>query len=227
MYKRQPITYRARILVYSNARVDINELDSYESLANEIWKNRILVRSSSNAYNQALMSSIIANSGYDEALNWSKGIVNNFVRNPKGNDRDQVKAIYSGLGDVAIVNSYYIGLLLSSEKEEERKAGESVSVYFPNQRDNQRGTHVNVSGIGITKNAPNKKNAIILMNYLLSEEAQKTYVENSYEYSVNKNIKPSEIVQSWGEFKIDSLDLNSLGLYREDAIEVFEKSGWR
>ena len=195
--------------------------------SDEKWKNRILVRSSSNAYNQALMASVIANNGYDGAKKWSKRIVENLARSPKGNDRDQVKAIYSGLGDVAIVNSYYIGLLLSSKKEEERKAGEAVSVFFPNQSENQRGTHINISGMGITKNAPNLENAIKLMNYLLSEEAQNTYVKNSYEYSVIKSVKPSEIVQKWGDFRIDSLDLNNLGVYREDAIEVFETTGWK
>ena len=222
-----PLTYRARILVYSNDRVNVNDLDSYESLSDEKWKKRILVRSSSNAYNQALMASVIANNGIDGAKKWSQGVVENLARSPKGNDRDQVKAIYSGLGDVAIVNSYYIGLLLSSEKDEERKAGEAVSVFFPNQGENQTGTHINVSGMGITKNAPNPENAIKLINYLLSEEAQKTYVRNSYEYSVNKNVEPSEIVQKWGDFRIDSLDLNNLGVYREDAIEVFETTGWK
>lgn len=222
-----PLTYRARILVYSNDRVDVTELDSYQSLSDEKWKNRILVRSSSNAYNQALMASVIANNGFDGAKKWSQGVVENLARSPKGNDRDQVKAIYSGLGDVAIVNSYYIGLLLSSEKDEERKAGEAVSVFFPNQGENQTGTHINVSGMGITKNAPNLENAIELINYLLSEEAQKTYVRNSYEYSVNKNVKPSEIVQKWGDFRIDSLDLNNLGIFRKDAIEVFETTGWK
>ena len=214
-------------MVYSNERVNKSDLNTYESLADEKWKNRILVRSSSNAYNQALMASIIANNGIEKARNWSEGIVANLARSPKGNDRDQVKAIYSGLGDVAIVNSYYIGLLLSSEKEEERKAGESVSVFFPNQEENQRGTHVNISGVAITKNSPNKDNAVMLINYLLSEEAQKTYVNNSYEYSVNKNVKPSKIVQDWGEFKIDNLDLNSLGVYREDAVNVFDETGWK
>lgn len=222
-----PLTYRARILVYSNDRVDVTELDSYQSLSDEKWKNRILVRSSSNAYNQALMASVIANNGFDGAKKWSQGVVENLARSPKGNDRDQVKAIYSGLGDVAIVNSYYIGLLLSSEKDEERKAGEAVSVFFPNQGENQTGTHINVSGMGITKNAPNLENAIELINYLLSEEAQKTYVRNSYEYSVNKNVKPSEIVQKWGDFRIDSLDLNNLGIFRKDAIEVFETTDWK
>ena len=217
-----PITYRSRILVYSK---DKNELDTYESLADEKWKNRILVRSSSNAYNQALMASIVANNGVEAAEQWSTGIVNNLARNPKGNDRDQVKAIYSGVGDVAIVNSYYIGLLLSSDKEEERKAGESVSVFFPNQGDEQRGTHINVSGVAIAKHSPNKRNAIKLINYLMSEEAQKTYVNNSYEYPVHNKVKPDDIVSNWGKFKIDTLDLNSLGKYRGDAINIFENTG--
>ena len=155
-----PITYRARIVVHSNDRVDPSELSTYEDLANSKWKDRLLVRSSSNAYNQALMSSIVANLGSDSAEVWSLGLVNNFVRDPKGSDRDQVKAIAAGQGDVAIVNSYYIGLLLSSKKEEELKAGNAVSVFFPNQEEGGRGSHINVSGIGLTKYSPNKKNAI-------------------------------------------------------------------
>ena len=222
-----PITYRARILVYSNDRVNKEELSTYEDLANEKWKNRILVRSSSNAYNQALMSSLVANLGSDVASKWSEGIINNFARDPKGNDRDQVKAIAAGQGDVAIVNSYYIGLLLSSEKEEEKKAGNSVSVFFPNQGDNDRGSHINISGIGLAKNSPNKENAIKLMEYLTSEEAQNTYVNNSYEYAANPKVKPSKIVQDWGSFKIDKLDLNMLGKYRNEAIQIFDKTGWK
>ena len=222
-----PITYRARILVYSNDRVNKDELSTYEDLANEKWKNRILVRSSSNAYNQALMSSLVANLGSDVASKWSEGIINNFARDPKGNDRDQVKAIAAGQGDVAIVNSYYIGLLLSSEKEEEKKAGNSVSVFFPNQGDEDRGSHINISGIGLAKNSPNKENAIKLMEYLTSEEAQNTYVNNSYEYAANPKVKPSKIVQDWGSFKIDKLDLNMLGKYRNEAIQIFDKTGWK
>ena len=222
-----PITYRARILVYSNDRVNQEELSTYEDLANEKWKNRILVRSSSNAYNQALMSSLVANLGSDVASKWSEGIINNFARDPKGNDRDQVKAIAAGQGDVAIVNSYYIGLLLSSDKEEEKKAGNSVSVFFPNQGDDDRGSHINISGIGLAKNSPNKENAIKLMEYLTSEEAQNTYVNNSYEYAANPKVKPSKIVQNWGSFKIDKLDLNMLGKYRNEAIQIFDKTGWK
>ena len=220
-----PITYRARIVVYSNDRVNKNDLSTYEDLANEKWKGRILVRSSSNAYNQALMSSIVANLGSDVASSWSNGIVKNFARDPKGSDRDQVKAIAAGQGDLAIVNSYYIGLLLSSKKEEELNAGKSVSVFFPNQED--RGSHINVSGIGLTKNSPNKENAIKLMEYLTGEEAQNTYVNNSYEYAANPKVKPSKIVQAWGTFKRDELDLNMLGKFRQEAIRIFDKTGWK
>ena len=222
-----PITYRARILVYSNDRVMKSELSTYEDLANEKWRGRILVRSSSNAYNQALMSSLYANLGEEAVEKWSSGLVKNFARDPKGNDRDQVKAIAAGQGDIAIVNSYYIGLLLSSEKQQEVDAGNSVSVFFPNQGENERGSHINISGFAMTKNAPNKENSIKLLEYLTSVEAQETYVNNSYEYPANPLVKPSDIVQSWGQFRVDKLDLNKLGTYRNEAIKVFDKTGWK
>ena len=222
-----PITYRARLLVYSNERVKKSDLSTYEDLANEKWKGRLLVRSSSNAYNQALMSSLYANLGEEAITNWSSGVVSNFARDPKGNDRDQVKAIAAGQGDVAIVNSYYIGLLLSSEKQSEVDAGNSVSVFFPNQGESERGTHINISGFAMTKNAPNKENAMKLLEYLTGIEAQNTYVNNSYEYPANPNVLPSKIVQSWGDFKRDTLDLNTLGTYRYDAIRVFDQTGWK
>jgi len=222
-----PITYRARLLVYSNDRVSESDLSTYEDLANKKWKGRLLVRSSSNAYNQALMSSLYANLGKEAVTDWSTNIVTNFARDPKGNDRDQVKAIAAGQGDVAIVNSYYIGLLLSSKKQSEVDAGKSVSVFFPNQGNNERGTHINISGFAMTKNASNKENAIKLLEYLTSVEAQNTYANNSYEYPANPNVLPSNIVQSWGDFKRDTLDLNTLGIYRNDAIKVFDQTGWK
>ena len=222
-----PVTYRSRVIVYSNERVEKNELSTYEDLSNEKWKGRLLVRSSSNAYNQALMSSLVENLGIENTTKWSEGLVSNFARDPKGSDRDQVKAIAAGQGDIAIVNSYYIGLLLSSLKDEEINAGNAVSVFFPNQADNERGAHINISGLALTKNAPNRENAIKLIQYLTSIEAQKTYVSNSYEYSVNLDVKPDEIVQSWGEFKKDPVDLNSLGTNRSEAIRIFDKTGWK
>ena len=222
-----PITYRARIVVYSKDRVDISELSTYDNLTDEKWRNKVLVRSSSNAYNQALLSSIIANTGEESATKWASKLVKNFARDPKGNDRDQVKAITAGQGDLAIVNSYYIGLLLSSENEEEIKAGNSVGVFFPNQGEEESGSHINVSGIGLAKNAPNKENAIKLMEFLTSESAQKTYTNTSYEYPANPNVEPNEIVKKWGSFKKDILDLNKLGVFRNKAIEIFDKSAWK
>jgi len=222
-----PLTYRSRVVVYSNERVKKEDLSTYEDLANEKWRGRLLVRSSSNAYNQALMSSLVANLGPEAVTSWSESVVKNFARDPKGSDRDQVKAIAAGQGDIAIVNSYYIGLLLASEKEEEINAGNAVSVFFPNQGDGERGAHINVSGIALAKNAPNKENAIELIKYLTSVEGQETYVNNSYEYSVNPNVKPDKIVQAWGEFKKDPVDLNMLGVKRDEAIRIFDKTGWK
>ncbi len=222
-----PVTYRSRIIVYSNDRVKESDLSTYEDLANPKWKGRILVRSSSNSYNQALLSSLVANLGIDASASWSRSVVSNFARDPKGNDRDQVKAIAAGQGDLAIVNSYYIGLLLSSENEEEINAGKAISVFFPNQADGQSGSHINVSGIALAKNSSNKSNALKLIKYLTSNEAQKTYVNNTFEYSVKPNIEPNQIVKDWGTFKQDQLDLNMLGIKRNEAIRIFDAAGWK
>ena len=221
-----PLTYRSRIIVYSNERVNKNELSTYEDLANEKWKNRLLIRSSSNSYNQALMSSLIANLGSDVAEDWARKIVDNLARDPKGNDRDQIRAIVANIGDIAIVNSYYIGLLQSSSDSLDRNVGQSVEVFFPNQEQEERGAHINISGIGLLKNSPNKDNAIKFIKFLTSEYAQTYYTNNSYEYPVNKNVKPSSIIAKWGDFKIDSLNLNELGIQRKQAVEIFEKSQW-
>ena len=222
-----PITYRSRVIVYSNERVKKSDLSTYEDLANPKWKNRLLVRSSSNAYNQALMSSLVANLGSENTESWASAVVSNFARDPKGSDRDQVKAIAAGQGDIAIVNSYYIGLLLASEKAEELSAGNSVSVFFPNQGEDDRGSHINISALGLIKSSPNKENAIKLIEYLTSEEAQDVYVNNSYEYPANSMVEPSQIVKSWGEFKIDKLNLNALGEFRPEALRIFDKTGWK
>ena len=222
-----PITYRSRVIVYSNERVKKSDLSTYEDLANPKWKNRLLVRSSSNAYNQALMSSLVANLGSENTESWASAVVSNFARDPKGSDRDQVKAIAAGQGDIAIVNSYYIGLLLASEKEEELNAGNSVSVFFPNQGESDRGSHINISALGLIKSSPNIENAIKLIEYLTSEEAQDVYVNNSYEYPANSMVEPSQIVKSWGGFKIDKLNLNALGEFRPEALRIFDKTGWK
>ena len=222
-----PITYRSRVVVYHKERVTPSDLSTYDDLTNSKWKNRLLVRTSTNSYNQALMSSIVAHKGEEYALDWSNRIVENFAREPKGNDRDQVRAISANVGDIAIVNSYYIGLLMSSEDSLDRMVGESVNVFFPNQGVDQTGAHVNISGIGLLKTAPNLNNAKKLMKYLTSEYAQDYYTNNSFEYPVNTKVEPSTILSEWGEFKIDNLDLNKLGVFRKKAMQIFEKSNWQ
>ncbi|MEO9869865.1 Fe(3+) ABC transporter substrate-binding protein [Ekhidna sp.] len=218
------MTYRARVIAYDKADVDISELSTYEDLANEKWNDRILIRSSGSSYNQSLLSSIIHENGSDIAKEWAKGIVSNMAREPKGGDRDQIKAIASGLGDLAVVNTYYLGLLLNSENPEEVKAGESVGIYFPNQ--DGRGGHINISGIGVTKYAPNKANAIQFIEFLTSEEIQKFYAETSFEYPVHKNVLPASTVAAWGDFKIDDLEYATKPELLEEAIKIFDEAGW-
>lgn len=219
------LTKRARVIAYSKDRVDSTELSTYENLISKNWDDKILVRSSSNIYNQSLLASIIANQGSEFAENWAKGISANMARSPKGNDRDQVKALANNEGDLAVVNTYYIGKMLNSEDKNEVEAGKSVNIFFPNQE--TTGTHINVSGIGIAKYSPNKENAIQFIEYLLQEEAQNIFAGSNFEYPVNSNVEPAEILKSWGDFKEDKLSLNELGKNNKEAVIIFDKAGWK
>src|SRR5690554_6411160 len=218
------LTYRARIIAYSKDRVNPEDLSSYEDLASDKWKGKILTRSSENIYNQSLLASIIAANGSEAAEKWAAAVLANMARDPKGSDRDQVKAVAAGEGDLAIVNTYYIGLMLHDENEEERKAGEKVGVFFPNQQD--RGTHVNISGIGVTKHAPNKENAIRLIEYLTEVEAQGILSDLNFEFPINPNVEKSSFHQSWGDFKADEINLSILGENNNEAVMIFDRVGW-
>lgn len=219
------MTYRARIIAYAKDRVNPDEIKTYEDLANPKWKGKVLIRSSENIYNQSLLASIIVADGEQKAGDWAKGVVANFARNPKGSDRDQVKAVASGEGDIAVVNTYYIGLMLNDENEEERKAGETVGIIFPNQDD--RGTHINISGIAVTKYAPHKDNAIKLIEFLSGEYAQETLASMNYEYPINTNVSKASILKTWGDFKADDIDLYKLGEFNSKAVTIFDQSGWK
>ncbi|MFA5575552.1 MAG: Fe(3+) ABC transporter substrate-binding protein [Brumimicrobium sp.] len=219
------ITKRARIVAYSKDRVQPNELTTYENLATEKWRNRILVRSSSNIYNQSLLASIIANDGEEEAKKWTRGIVENMARSPKGSDRDQVKAVVAGEGDIAIVNSYYVGRMLNSPDPEEVSVAQQIGIFFPNQND--RGTHINVSGAGVAKYASNKENAIRFIEFLISEEAQIIFTNANYEYPVLEGVEPAQTLKDWGEFKEDKLELTELGENNKKAVLIFDESGWK
>jgi iron(III) transport system substrate-binding protein len=219
------MTFRARILAYSKERVNPEELSTYEALTEDQWKGRILTRSSENIYNQSLLASIIANNGKETAEQWAAGLLANMARDPKGSDRDQVKAVAAGEGDVAIVNTYYIGIMLNDANEEERKAAEKISIFFPNQED--RGTHINISGAGVTKYAPNKENAIRLLEFLSNKESQEFLANINFEYPVNPNAEFSDLLKQWGSFKADDLNLSVLGDNNSEAVVIFDKVGWK
>lgn len=219
------LTYRARIFAYSTERVKPEELSTYEALTEPQWKGRILTRSSENIYNQSLMASVIAQHGKEGAEQWAAGLLANMAREPKGSDRDQIKAVAAGEGDVAIVNTYYIGIMLNDENEEERKAAEKIAIFFPNQND--RGTHINISGAGVTKHAPNKDNAIKLIEFLSATEAQGMLANINFEYPVNPNVELSDLLKQWGTFKADEVNLSVLGDNNSDAVVIFDKVGWK
>ena len=219
------LTKRARVIVYNPEKVKAEELSSYEALTDKKWKNKILIRSSDNIYNQSLLASIIANNGEEKAGEWTKGIVANMARSPKGNDRDQVKAVVAGEGDIAIVNTYYIGKLLNSKNPDEVIAGKGIKVFFPNQ--NNRGTHINVSGAGVAKYAPNKEHAIKFIEFLASKKSQEIFAKANYEYPVNKEVVSSKLLKSWGEFKEDTLSLTRLGENNKKAVIIFDESSWK
>jgi len=219
------LTKRARIIAYALDRVKPEELSTYEDLVSEKWKGKILIRSSSNIYNQSLMASIIANDGEEASMDWAKGIVANMARTPKGSDRDQVKAVVAGEGDIAIVNSYYIGKMLNSPDAEEVEAAKKIGLFFPNQEG--RGTHINVSGAGVAKYAPNKENAIRFIEFLISEEAQKIFTNANYEYPVLESVEPVQDIKAWGDFKEDDLELTKLGENNKKAVLIFDEAGWK
>ena len=200
-------------------------MSTYEDLSNSKWKGRVLMRSSENIYNQSLLSSIIIHNGEDYAKKWALSIVNNMARTPKGNDKDQIKAISSGIGDVAVVNSYYVGKLINSNLKEERNSVNLVSLLFPNQ--NNRGSHVNISGVGLSLHSPNKKNGIKLMKFLLANEAQGLFSRSNFEYPVKSDIKWDPLLESWGFFKLDSVDLSLIGKYNKKAVKIFDEVGWK
>lgn len=219
------LTKRARIIAYAKDRVKPEQLSTYEDLATNKWKNKLLIRSSGNIYNQSLLASIIVNNGEAEAKKWTEGMVRNMARAPKGSDRDQVKAVVAGEGDLAIVNSYYIGQMLNSSDPEEVETAGKIGLFFPNQ--NNRGTHMNVSGAGVARYAPNKVNAIKFIEFLVSEEAQKIFANSNYEYPVISSIEPAGLLLEWGNFKEDPMLLSKLGENNKKAVLIFDEAGWK
>lgn len=219
------LTRRARVIAYHVDRVDPGELSTYEALADPEWRDRILIRSSSNVYNQSLLASLIAHLGADQAEAWAAGIVENMARTPRGGDTDQIKGLVAGAGDVAVVNTYYAARLATSTDPAERQIAERVGIFFPDQ--DGRGAHVNVSGAGVTRSASHVEEAIELLEFLTGDEAQRVFAEANQEYPVKPGVPWSETLRGWGEFEADTLDLTRLGELNDEAVRIFDRVGWR
>ncbi len=219
------LTVRARPIVYAIDRVDAKLLSTYESLTSEQWKQKICIRSSNNIYNQSLVASLIAHHGKKQTLEWAKKIVTNFGRPPQGGDRDQVKAVAAGQCDIAVINTYYLGKMLTSKDEAEKAAAQKVRIFWPNQED--RGTHVNISGAAITASSKNTDSAIALLEFLVSDESQQWYAETNFEYPIKPGIPASELLKTWGEFKADTLRLNQLGELNPQAVMIMDQAKWK
>lgn len=219
------LAMRARIIVYAKDRVDPSELRTYEDLADPKWRGRVLVRSSTNVYNISLVGAILAADGPERTEEWCRGLVANMARPPEGGDTDQIKAVAAGVGDVAIVNSYYFARLAASENPEDREIVEKLGVIFPNQDD--RGTHVNISGAAVTKYAPHRDNAIALLEYLVSPEAQRYFADVSLEYPVNPEVEPHPVLKSFGTFRQDTLNAARYAELADEAVKIMDRCGWR
>jgi iron(III) transport system substrate-binding protein len=212
------LTLRARVVYASKDRVPQNSI-TYEELADPKWKGRICSRSGQHAYNTSLFASMIAHKGEAATEEWLKGLKANLAQKPSGGDREQARDVYAGKCDLAIGNTYYMALMLKNP--EQQAWAQSVKVLFPNAAD--RGTHVNVSGAALLKHAPNRANAIKLMEFLVSPEAQRIYAEGNNEYPVNPEVEPSAVVKSWGTLKADPLPLEEIAKHRKKASELVDK----
>lgn len=212
------LTLRARNIYASKDRNVRTDLD-YEDLAKPEFKGKVCTRSGKHPYNVALISSLVAHLGEAETEKWLEGVKANLARKPQGNDRGQVKAVSEGLCDVSIGNSYYYGKMWN--EPEQRPWAEAVNIVFPNQ--DNRGTHVNVSGMVMAKYSPNKESAMTLMEFLTGDKAQQMYAEDNFEYPVKPGVEPSELVKSWGDFKMDEIPLAETAKHRATAVKLVDK----
>ena len=218
-------TKRARAIVYNKDTVDPSELSTYEDLADPKWKNRLVIRSSSNIYNQSLVAGLIEVHGEQAVEEWTKGVVDNFARPPEGNDRAQIEAVAAGLADLAVVNTYYLPRYAKDADPGKQAIFDKIGVFFPNQED--RGTHVNVSGGGLVKTAPNREEAIAFLEFLVSPEAQAFFAKGNDEYPVVEGVPVDPIVADFGTFKEDTVNVSAYGANNAQAVQIMDRAGWK
>jgi iron(III) transport system substrate-binding protein len=217
---------RARLIAYNKDKVRPGEIKTYEELADPKWKGRVCMRSSTNIYNLSLLGALINHLGEAKAEAWAQGVRNNLAVEPKGGDTDQLKAVAAGQCDVTISNQYYYARLLRSDKADERQIGEKIGVVFPNQA--TWGTHVNISGAGVLKNAPHREAAIQFLEYLASDDAQRYFADGNNEWPVVKGVKvDNPVLKALGEFKQDPLNVAMLGKNQPSSQKVYDRVAWK
>jgi iron(III) transport system substrate-binding protein len=216
---------RGRVIIYNVKDGKPEGLNRYEDLASPAFKGQVCVRSSSNVYNQSLLASVIAADGKDAALNWVKGLVANFARTPQANDEAQIKAVADGVCRLAIVNTYYVGKMRETRDPKEAAQGQRVAILFPNQAD--RGTHMNISGAGVTAHAPNRDNAVRLLEFLAGDAAQEAFAHGNDEYPVVAGLKPPAGLKDEPAFKEDALPAATFGKLNPEAVMVADEGGWQ
>ena len=215
------LTVRARVIFAHKDRVKPGEVKTYEDLADPKMKGRVCTRSGKHLYNVSLLASIIAAKGQEAATAWAKVLKANLARRPQGNDRAQVKAVFEGKCDVALGNTYYMGMMATNEKQpEQQKWAAAVRIIFPNQ--DGRGAHVNISGAAVTKSAENKENALKLIEFLSGDFAQKMYADQNFEYPVKSGVALHPMVASWGKFKADKTFIAKLAEQRSLATRIMD-----
>lgn len=218
------LSKRARVIIYNAEQDKPSPLATYADLANPAHAGRVCIRSSSNIYNISLMASMISRVGVEQAQAWAQGVVANFARPPQSNDTGQIKAVASGECGIAVVNTYYLARLAASEDPADNALAASVAIVFPDQ--GTGGTHVNVSGAGVVKGAPNRENAIAFLEYLTDDQAQQYFANGNNEYPVVEGVAPSAAVIGLGAFEEDTVNASLLGQNQAESIKVFDRAGW-
>ncbi|MFC7369549.1 MULTISPECIES: Fe(3+) ABC transporter substrate-binding protein [Vreelandella] len=216
---------RARVIFYNRENFDPSQISSYEDLADPQFEGQVCIRSSNNIYNQSLLASMIEHHGEEGAQEWAQGVVNNLARNPEGGDTDQIRGAASGECDLAVANHYYYVRLLHSDNESDRETARKVGVIFPNQDD--RGTHINVGGAGLVANAQNPENGTRFLEFLASDDAQEVLAGRNYEFPVVEGIKKNPVLESWGDFAKDDINISILGENNPEAIRISDRVNWR
>ncbi|KFF41185.1 MAG: ABC-type Fe3+ transport system, periplasmic component [Candidatus Atelocyanobacterium thalassa isolate SIO64986] len=218
-------TKRSRVIVYNKSKVKPEELSTYESLADTKWKGRIIIRPSSNIYNQSLVASLIEANGEEATEEWVRGFVANFARSPQSNDTGQIRDVAAGVGDITLANTYYMARFAKSDDPIDKEVIKKIGVFFPNQEG--RGAHVNISGAGVVRNSPNQANAIKFLEYLTSNKAQEFFARGNDEYPVVEGAMLDPVLKSFGTFKADDTNIASFGENLSTAVKVMNRAGWK